>query len=218
MTMLIGMVGADGVIIASDTRWVDQTGVRHTFEASKVVFDSARGIAVGCSGSYLVSLAVADRIVADFVQTDSDLPRISIQKIANEVWNKTSRHPSESIHCLIALNMRDAVRLFSHQPGPDGLVCENVFDKMCAGDLSNAALLFHEAYYTQRPIEELKLLAAHIVLSAAKRNPIGVDGLEILLCGASGFCLAQSGDIQELQSRSTALDAYIRASLGASVP
>jgi 20S proteasome alpha/beta subunit len=216
MTMQIGMIASDGVIIASDRRWVDQTGVRHTFAASKVVLDSARGIAVGRSGSYLVSLAVADRIIAELVQSDSDIPRISIQNIANQVWNKTSRHPSESIHCLVALNAKDSHSLFSLQPGPDGLVCENVFDKMCTGDLGNAALFFHEGYYTQRPISELKFLAAHIVLSAARLNPIGVDGLEMVLCDANGIHSVSPGEIQEMKSRSTTLDAHIRASLCAS--
>jgi len=45
-TMQVGMVGSDGIVLASDTLWVGTDKVRQTFNSSKFRISHPRGLIV----------------------------------------------------------------------------------------------------------------------------------------------------------------------------
>jgi 20S proteasome alpha/beta subunit len=212
MTMQIGIVGSDGVILASDMQWFDETGTRVTYDSSKIVFDSTKGIAVGCSGSS-ISRIVQNRIVEDLAPNDFEYPYQPVKRIVQSVLTNVSYRDTQ---WLIVLDTKPRVRLFSLQiqgSRPDLFDFIEVPNKMYAGDAKNSAVFFSETYYDRRPVEQLEMLAAHVILTAPRLNNAGIGGLEILVCDKSGFRMLLPDEIQELEKRSNALHETIRNGL-----
>ena len=71
MTMQIGMVGIDGVLLASDTRWMNTGDVRQTSHSSKMRFNHARTVAITCARNMENALRISDNIIAD-LSSDED--------------------------------------------------------------------------------------------------------------------------------------------------
>lgn len=202
MTMQVGMVGTDGVILASDTLWVGGGGgARHTYHSSKIVVEPERGIAVGCARSD-ISRIVADQIIEDLGNFEH--PCFEMKAIAKKIMETTSNEPEAQ--CLVVLRKPPAIRLFALDMVPLSRNCCEITDKTFAGDTQNSAKFFAERYYTRRPVKELILLAAHVVLAAAKLPGGMISGLEILLCDASGFSRVSAATLQELENKSAAMD------------
>jgi len=211
MTMQIGMVATNGVVIASDTKWYDDTsGVRHTSSSTKHCMDSARGIAVACSGSD-VSRLVGQKIVEELAIEDYSNPRFSVTQIAKSIVGRLD-HTFAS--CLIVLRGNNCIRLFSL----DMKVNEYDFCEqngiIWKGDITNSAVFFGEAYYSRRPTNDLLVLGAHTILTAEKRNSGGIGGLEILVCNEEGFNLLSESELDELRNTSAKIEAFERESLG----
>jgi 20S proteasome alpha/beta subunit len=212
MTMQIGIVGSDCVVLASDLQWFDETGTRVTYNSSKIVFDSTKGIAVGCSGSS-ISRIVQNRIVEDLAPNDFEFPYQPIKRIVQSVLTKVSYRDTQ---WLIVLDTKPRARLFSLQTQgsrPDLFDFIEVSNKTYAGDAKNPAVFFSEAYYDRGPVEQLEMLAAHVILTAPRLNNAGIGGLEILVCDKSGFRMLSPDKIQELEMRSSALHETIRNGL-----
>jgi hypothetical protein len=56
-----------------------------------------------------------------------------------------------------------------------------VDDKLYGGDESNSAIFFGERYHDpSKTVDDLKTLAAHIILEGHKLSPSAIDGLELL--------------------------------------
>jgi len=65
MTMQVGMVGTDGVILASDTKWTDTRELRHTFGSSKIKLTADRRVAITCARNMETSCRMAEWILAE---------------------------------------------------------------------------------------------------------------------------------------------------------
>jgi hypothetical protein len=105
MTMQVGMVGTDGVLIASDTRWMNTPrwsntleGCRHTFNSSKIRINHERGIAIGFARNMETARQVADDIISSLKDEEWEYPILPIEAIGAKVlvWrgrfsNRTSR-------------------------------------------------------------------------------------------------------------------------------
>src|SRR5436309_1564256 len=106
MTMQIGMVGTDGIILASDTKWMDsRENVRHTFSNSKIKledFGNGRGIAVSFARNMETSGRMANQIMAKFKDEDWRDPITPIETIAANVLKTAG--DSNDAHCLIVLS------------------------------------------------------------------------------------------------------------------
>jgi len=195
MTMQIAMVGTDRIILASDLKWGGEAGgSRETHLAPKIKFNDAIGIGVACSEAE-VSLNIATNILNQFKESDHESPCLSLELIARRSMERFDRAKvaRPQSHCPIVLRGKP-FRLYSLRVGLEGQNCTEVFNKRRAGDPGNPAMFFTEAYYSRRPISELTFLAAHIVLTAARFNPEGIGGLEILLAHEkTGFGLLPSG-------------------------
>jgi hypothetical protein len=218
MTMQIGMIGTDGVLIASDTQWTDnEAPVRSSVNSTKLVIDDDCGVAVARAGSMHAAGNLAYEIIALTLQDENwrstdlgALPRIGERVLASV------RPGREAAQCLAAFTRpTTSLYLFEMARMGDGwgLVSQEVLSKKLAGDTKNAATFWAERYYRQMPIKTLIPLAAHLIISAGALNPAGISGLEIVLCDASGIRRVSGTEIFNLKVKAAARDKSIGESL-----
>ena len=217
MTYQIGVVASDGVLLASDRLYSRfGQGAASTHSADKIVVHQPLGLAYCCSGDDL-SVAVAQDICAGYPWPANvrDHLTIAAQNVAIN-W-KHKQMPGRGGSVLFARKTNDAVELWRVQVSTPAFA-ERIDDRVPQGDPSNNASFFIEHYlpirngYRKLPLENLKFVAAHIILMAAHS---GVSGLEILLCRPdAGFYRLNEEEIDELKQKSAALDRTIQSSLG----
>jgi hypothetical protein len=181
MTFQIGMVAADGIIIAGDTRVTNQAGTSRTFSNTSKIVCSVDPPGMYCWSGDCNHEEIANRF----------LKSLSIEK------------PEPSLDRIMELGLEAAEEQnshgWAHQIGAVLIACLSegkpllwridyaqcvtrpkiIYDKAASGDLLNSAVFFADNYYyLNRPINFLLPLAAHCVLMAGKMNPTGVGGLE----------------------------------------
>src|SRR5271165_4378681 len=74
MTMQVGMIGTDGVLIASDTKWSHSpllhggrnwAAGRYSYNSPKIKINHERGMAISCARDMEFACPVADAIIAE---------------------------------------------------------------------------------------------------------------------------------------------------------
>ena len=210
--MQVGMVGSDGILLASDTQWTQQGSIRHSFSATKIKINHARGIAVSCARNMETSARVADSILAGSQDAPPPYPS-DVEKLAAKALREAG--PRSDIQCLIVSKhthlrfLRLQTILLDEEPAP---MCGEVDTKAIIGDDTNAAIFWAERYYQRRPIRSLVLLAAQLVISARGFNSAMISGLEIVLCDATGIHRLGEDSIRQLESKANEIDDILRAS------
>jgi hypothetical protein len=218
MTMQIGMVGTDGVLIASDTQWTDnEAPVRSSTNSTKFVIDDDCSVAVARAGSMHSAGNLAFEIIALTLQDENwrftdfrALSRIGERVLAS------ARPGREAAQCLVAFTRpTPALWLFEMARMGDGwgLVNQEVLSKKIAGDTKNAATFWAERYYRPLPIKTLVPLAAHLIVSAHTLNTAGIGGLEIVLCDAAGIRRVPDDVLRTLEIGAAERDQSIGESL-----
>jgi hypothetical protein len=214
MTMQLGMVGTDGIVLASDTRWTQQGGVRHSYDAPKIMINRPRGLAVSCARNMETSTQIADLILAGSNDTPApdclDIHRIAstVAKEAGDRWDA---------QCLIvSLQPRlRLLRLQTRKPAKEQIppiMCQEVSNKAVIGDDNNPSVFWSEGYYEQRPMLSLVLLAAHLVITARKFNSGMISGLEIVLCDTNGIRRLDPNAIGQLELESKRISERLQSS------
>lgn len=215
MTIQVGMVGTDGVLIAGDTQWTAMPKLidtywaagRHGYNASKIKVNHTRGIAISCAMDMGTACAIADKIMVELKDENFAFPEAIVQEIAMSVYLRTSE--KRQAHCLIALP-RPQPQLFLFQFVTDGEQwspqCERMHSKAFCGDTVNAAIFWGEHYYKKLPVEQMSPLAAHLVVCAGKRNTAMISGLEIVFCTTSGCRRLSDDSIRDLQTKAEEWD------------
>lgn len=210
MTMQVGMVGTDGILIASDTRWMNDppllnqtTGSRLTFSSSKIAINREKGIVATYARNMEVSRDVAIQVL-ELEEKEWEYPIRSIEAIGERALK--SRGARKDAHCLIAF-ARPILRLFlfylaTTSSGEPVAVCQEMQETAFAGDNVNSAIFWSDQYYRKMPIERLVPLAAHLVLTAGKLNTATIGGLEIVLLDASGIQHLSDKSLQDLHLKS----------------
>lgn len=214
MTMQVGMVGTDGVLLASDTQWNEEIGmVRGYTNAHKIKTNDECGVAISQSGKMVTAGYLADAIIAATLEKrkwfcdEVD----SKQKIEKKVL-AFARPGSELCQCLVAFTQPD-IQLWRFQTVEIRksweLVGEQSFSKIYAGDCKNASIFWGERYYPRQPrvpIRTLVPLAAHLIIAAHPLNTSGVSGLEIVLCDKNGITRLTDEEISGLELRASEMD------------
>lgn len=224
MTMQVGMVGTDGVLIASDTKWHTVPRVprdkfwltgRYTFNRTKIIISHERGVAISCA----VNMETAEHVAREIIRTlpDPNLadPIPHIKAIGQRVLD-VAQTGRQDATCLIAL-MHPIPQLllftFGVFEGIRGPVCQRMDDRAFAGDNVNPAMFWAERYYKKLPVKELVPLAAHLIITAHHLNNGSIGGLEIVFCDQSGFHRLSDDSILELEAKSREWDTQIEALL-----
>lgn len=218
MTLQVGMVGTDGVLIAGDTRWTEESGsLVDPWDATKLVVDHERGIAVSRSGKMLIAKRLADAIIAD--KNQDWLNEIGGKQKLEAAALSSAQGDNQHCQCLAAF-IRPTVKLYRFQTVMIGKEWGLVFDEMLsiafAGDVKNSAKFWAERYYPRHPrvpVRQLVPLAAHLITAAHYLNTRGIDGLEMMLCDENGLHSLSDKSIKELELRSAQREERIRESL-----
>lgn len=219
MTMQVGMIGTDGIVLASDTKHVQETSgeaqARSSFDASKIKLYRERGIAISCARNMETALKVADAIVSELSDSEMNSPGRKIEIITQEIVGNAGYR--NDVNCLIVLQ-RPRLQLLRLRTffTSDGciVVCEgDITGKTYAGDLGNAAIFWGELYYEKRPMRQLARVAAQLIVMAGRINSGSVDGLEVVLCDHSNFRRLSADSNAQLESAANRLDKTLRKSL-----
>jgi 20S proteasome alpha/beta subunit len=214
MTIQIGMVATDGLLVASDTRtmmspqWANSGAPRVTFNATKIRISPERGIIVSSARNMETANHLATEIIENLKEEDFEWPIFPIEGMARKVLAAAPRERNDA-QCLVAI-MHPTPRLFLFQyamvNGVWGPMCQKMEGKAIAGDNINAAAFWAERYYERRPIEELIPLAAHLIISASKLNSGAISGLEIVICTSTEIKRLSDDSIRTLERQCTKWD------------
>lgn len=215
VTFQIGIVGSDGVLLASDRLVTRLVPCRMTSRMEKIIVREDIGLAYCCSGDD--DFAATMGIVMDAHKANSSMPidlRLSETLDEARVGRNTLGCGSILVACLTQNETQLWKFGLTTQIRPDP-PCR-MRDRWIIGDETNTAIFFSEKYLPispQLPLERLLPLAAHTILMAHEMNPTGVDGLDITLCTREGFRVLKEDELSHLARQSGNLDTYIRAHL-----
>lgn len=227
VTFQIGMVGSDGVLLASD-RLASQSATdgpgpyRDTFRTDKIRITESKRIAYCCAGDKL-SIEAGRKIAGSIAELQGDyaiqqgIYSYGSEAISEERQRMAGKQPWERLRggSLLLVTSVPSLGLWRVDIALDrNIPCAlKVEDKIWVGDNTTPAAFFPERYYQKRPIEELVFLAAHTVLTAGSMNPAGVGGLDIALCRPSGFEMLPAERVAALERQSEKLRLQISDSL-----
>jgi hypothetical protein len=215
--MQVGLVGTDGILLASDMLWTQNPVLasrrwavgRRSFIKSKIKINNAKGMAISCARDMDLACEIADKIMIGLQANDFSNPISRILEIGSEV----SPQEKDTAQCLIAL-MRPTPHLFWFQSAMiDGQrvpMCEKMEPMAIAGDNLNAAIFWAEKYCRPpRPIEKIIPIAAYLIICARHFNTAVIDGLEIVRCRESGIHRLSEQSIEELKIKIAEWDSKI---------
>lgn len=237
MTFQVGLVGADGVLIAGDTRWTHFPALRsnqfwapgtHGTNSPKITINHERGIAASAARDMEVAIRIAHDVTAHLPEEQFVNPVAWIEEAAGQILSAARIErgdPDERIeaHCLVAIQ-RPVPKLFQFRfamvNGQWGAYCHEMSRVAVAGDNVNGAIFWPESYYnsypyvtTRLPIKALISLAAHTVTVAHRLNPMTISGLEIVFCDETGIYRLSEDSLQALQSAASAWDREFRETI-----
>lgn len=209
MTMQVGMVGTDGVLIAGDTKWMKEPklegrfwdGGRTGFNSPKIKISHERGMAISRARDMETAVHVSEEIISRLRDDEINSPVEAIERIARDLlYRYGDQRPA---HCLIALtkpNPKLFLFQFATVDGEWAPFCQPMETIAIAGDNVNPAIFWAERYYEPgHSIRQLIPLAAHVVVCAHTLNTATISGLEIVLCDSSGIHRLSDDSIRELE-------------------
>ena len=181
MTMQVGMIGSDGIVLASDTRWL-RSLVRcemrtwHTSGGYKIKLSTDQKIAI----SYAQDMCEGDRIASHLLIV---LENIDIHTREQKLRDVALTIPDNlAVECFVAfVDPEPSLFLIQHPKDSTLPIIQIVLEKAFAGDTLNPAVYWAERYYRGLPVDKLKHLAAHVIGEAGRLNPTLISGLDIVI-------------------------------------
>ncbi|HVZ59202.1 MAG TPA: hypothetical protein VG892_00300 [Terriglobales bacterium] len=219
MTIQIGLLGNDGILLAGDTRCTNNPplyevhrGLRVGYNATKIISSHEQKIAIACARNLETARHIANEIISSSMTEEEWLsPILRIEEIGARVLAKADGR--NDAHCLIA-KMGAQPRLFlfmyatvNGEPGKP--LCEEITTNAVAGDNMNAAIFWVDRYYEKKPIRSLIPMAAQFVVMAGKLNSGVINGLEMVLCDANGVHRLSAESIATLERQADEWDKKI---------
>lgn len=202
MTMQVGIVASDGIILASDTLAnrsplpnSNVRLIRQTFGTSKIRVSADKKIAVTCARDLIQAYKLADAIIAGVPPDLWERPQGRILEIA---WSELNKHEKwRGVECLVAFTEpRPSLYLMQcakseEDRNKDESVCYYISPYGFAGDLSNQSTYWAMRYLDSlspemNRVDMLLPLAAQIVVEAKRFGSATISGLEIVVCDESG--------------------------------
>ena len=227
MTILVGMVGSDGIILAADQRASRSFGRQDRFddlmEIEKLIHLESHKVAYAAVGDDVTAEA-ANRFSIALEHGTFDLARIkqSLTDVGLSVINDKAGflQPSENRSLLIVFygDQVSGPQLWSMDMS-HSVRADRVPRIKIAGALGNGARFFgHYFPKAPAPIESLKALAAHIVLTASQWDSLMIHGIDIATFEGHEFHLVGEEEKQALRAKSEALDLAIQHHLFGELP
>lgn len=197
MTMQVGMMAADGIVLASDTFSTRQpvSGAPfgtawYGYSSSKIVISDDCKIAVTCARDMMLASLLTEALIGGLTPEFRANPEQRIRSIASAELAKLHWN---AVECLVALS-DPSPALFHLQCLEQGAesYCPRITDFAFAGDCCNSAIFWAMRYYRAAPpelrsVKTMLPLISQIVLDAGELNSGSIGGLEIICSDASGF-------------------------------
>jgi 20S proteasome alpha/beta subunit len=189
MTMQVGMLGTDGVLLAGDTRICRKPldGVQapwQFYDGPKLMISQSGRIAVSCAQNMNAAKDVAQAIFREMSYGDHPECEEQVKKTA------LSAARGRNVECLIAfcdpLPCFYSLQYTKREGADENIDCQRITTCVAAGDTRNPAVFWGMKYYRLLPLDQLKHLAACMVVSAAALNTAAINGLEMVYCTRQG--------------------------------
>lgn len=207
MTMQVGMIGCNGIVLASDTKWElsfsamrndELRELREEYGDSKILISPTATMAIARAQKMIPATAAANKIMSDWKPEDEDAHANNLRRLVQPLTER------ESFECIIATSQPKLSLfrvLYAYAEGNGSLLVHRALDRVCAGDHANASQFWHLRYYDRsRPVSELKRLAAQIVVDAASMNSGAICGLEMVTLDESGVHPVEGGECSEMET------------------
>ncbi len=223
MTFQVGIVGSDGVLLASDTRARSTAGFQDGISAGVDFSATTEKLFCypECRHAYCISgndntiwrigHAVHEKI-REYGSTflDRETVRSLLWDSVNEICKSIAPVGAKYYgNLLLSYQGQQSVDLWRVNLNGFGPGVNAVLDKTFEGDAANAAAYFLVRYYRRAPIKQLLPLAAHCILTAGKLNPVGVEGLRIIVSTLGQTRELETTELLPLIEASETLEAAI---------
>lgn len=194
MTMQIGMVGVDGIVLASDTKWLTEN-IRGGKKYRDVRHDSkikvSGGIAICCAREMEFSTAVAEAIISQWNGNEGD----DSQWVRDAIGPLMKEATNHAWECIVALckPQKRFIKVLNVQvtdgvSAPGWRLFVSPMLRYCeAGDDANGARYWLRYYDPLLTTKELSTLAAYTIIDAQAFSNAGIGGLELAYSDDSGF-------------------------------
>ena len=221
MTIQVGMVGTDGIVLASDTCMVELDFTYNTINGRKIFLLDAYKVVWGFAGdesAYRCGQQLEEDLDAhrfDFRNIGKSLERSGDDGFRRES-ERVSRFRPDINRRLLVIFYGDQVQelqLWEVKLQQKGTVANRITGKVVTGDRNNNARFFASYYQDSFSTERLLQLAAHIVLMAHERNTLLIEGLDLLVIGRSGCKWIEGQRKEIIQRRSLSLHELIKKEL-----
>jgi hypothetical protein len=203
MTLQIGMLGQDGVILAGDTRINTKpiSGVDlpwMSYEGQKIHISKSGRIAVSCAVDLQSGSTFAEAIFSKMSR--GDYP--GCEREIEELGAATAQ--GRSFQCIVVFaDPLPCIYLYTYAKTGDSEhnACQRIIGCVPSGDTQNPAVFWGMSYYKQLPVEQLKRLAACMVVAGGKLNSGSIGGFEMVLCTRDGCVRVDEALTKRLQMR-----------------
>jgi hypothetical protein len=218
VTLQIALMGSDGWVLASDTRAYQPAFLPIRSAAAQAQVLSETNKIVNCEEQHIIyafsggAFAQETGILLRRMASQADpgnRAAVLIEAVRQCARSRPNDQPDGS---LIVIFQQPHIEIWTLDIGRIQPKIEPKWGWSGGGSL---ALIFPQLYYATLPINKLKLLAAHTILTGRACNPTVVGGLE-LWSGASDLAERSGEDeINRLCARSGELDDQLRIALAA---
>ena len=185
MTLQVGLVGSDGIVLASDRLvQVYENGSRSVTRTSKFLHGAdALCCYSGDSVSEQTAYEIRDHDWSTVDSRDMEAVRSVLRDLGNAGYNK-----AQALYGVLPGIVRKVLAVHSDQlwlltiSAQNTSLANQVLDRAVAGDIENTSRYFMNKYANQcesSSVSELIRLAAYTILAAGEENPHGVGGLEL---------------------------------------
>jgi len=188
MTMQVGMLGTNGVILAGDTR-INRQPLRGfhaswmSYDGPKIRISDSGRVAISCAHDMQTANDVADAIFANMTHGDHASCEREIKEFG------TAAAQGRDVECIVVFaDPLPCLYFFQHVKIGETVQnqCQRITGCIPAGDTQNPAVFWGMSYYKPLPINQLKHLAACMVVAAGGLNSSIIGGFEIVFCTKDG--------------------------------
>jgi hypothetical protein len=207
MTMQVAMIAKDGIVLASDLKWVTLVetprGPKRKEEYKSKIKVSG-GIAICCAGDMDCATQLADAILSRWRDAERDNREDKLQ-IVREIAGAPLRE--KAFECLVAIADQPSMLIYilnAMFAGDGGTEWRTIVSEVrhiqSAGDAANDAKFWLRYYDAMSTVQESIGLAAHLVVEARNFNNSMIDGLEIVVSNGHQFTRLSESACLDLQA------------------
>jgi hypothetical protein len=192
MTLQVGLVGTDGIVIASDRRL--QKLERYSRSIATVSKFLRWGGGLCCWAGDSVSEYAANLLCKlDWAEIprDKEAIRKQLQQVGDKAMDEMERLHGQGINSGASRTVIVACNgtLWLLEIQRPATIANSHSDRVVSGDLFSSVRMFLNLYAAgceNLPISKLTFLAANAVLMGGMENPSGIAGLEVVVIPAGG--------------------------------